>query len=382
MKTFSQFALAALVLLPQMTFASDHQRNIQILRSIPLFEGLEYRDESEERKITRNLQEIFEKIQGKAENADGSLNRATHAKGSCFEGEFTNFSEEVLKKRYGHSDALIKKLKVGIYSKNQTYKAMIRFGNGKGERNPDTTPDVRSMSFSLDLAGDFKSYSGESRQDFSANNTPLFAVNNIKEFYELMKTVSIFSGSPSHIPNPFYIRSTARAIKLIQKYERSDTKSYTTEHYWGNVPYTHGIENGIVKNVSKFRLVPCDGSEIQHESSEGKAGNYLQKDIELQVKKGKVCFLYQVQFLKANQKNKSLMIENGGSLWSEEEMPYYTVSKIEISRGSEKNLCKDWYLNPRLHSNPANTPIGSLSRVRAEVEEESRARRMRELSKR
>jgi len=51
---------------------------MQILSSIPLFKGLEVRKENEF-DVASVLIGIFNKIENESKNADGSLNRGTHA---------------------------------------------------------------------------------------------------------------------------------------------------------------------------------------------------------------------------------------------------------------------------------------------------------------
>jgi hypothetical protein len=240
------------------------------------------------------------------------------------------------------------------------------------------------MSFSLDLAGDYKDYAGESRQDYNANSTPMFVTSNIKDFYELMKYVSIATGSFKYVPNPFYLKTALYAKKFSKEFERTDSRSYATEEYGSNISSVHGRRSdGRPKYISKFRLVPCDGKGRQAESSEGKAANYLQAEIAARAEQGQICFLYQIQILDLKKLQQNLhsdwsaadFVENGGELWPENILHFHTVAKIEVRKGSKEVNCQERYINPRLHSNPENMPVGSIARVRAEVEENSRARR-------
>lgn len=365
-----------------------HQENIAVLRSIPMVEGFEERSPQKESYITQELKNIFRDIQHKAAGPQADLKRATHNRGSCFEAEFTMLSRSALRAQYQYSDKLIADLKQGIFSQEKSYPAQIRFANAKGERHPDTKGDVRGIGLSIDLKGDSRDFSGESRQDYSFNSTPMFAVNNIKEFHELMKTAAFAQGKLSYVPNPFYLKSTIKAAKLLKRYERSDSLSYATHEYWGNIPNVHGLKvDGTPKNISKIKLTPCDGKGTSYADSTGKTQNFLQKDIALRAQTGDVCFFFQVQLF--DQKKLAAQthpnwsqadwIENGGELWSEEILPFYTVAKVEIKKNTSNVSCDNWYVNPRLHANPQNMPVGSISRVRAEVEEASRARRLGDL---
>lgn len=369
----------------------SYSQNMQTLSSIPLFKGLEVRKENEF-DVASVLIGIFNKIENESKNADGSLNRGTHAKGRCFEGDFTVFNNEELKNQFHYSDALIGRLKQGFFTQDGDHRAEIRFANAMGAKNPDTVGDVKGFSFSVETFGDLKDYSGGQKQDFMMNSSPMFAVNNINEFLELMKIARLAGGDWDYIPNPFYLKSVFKAKKLLDQYQRADTKSYATEEYWANLPYSHGLRpDGNPVDIVKFKTTPCDGLGIQHEASTGKSADYLQADIVRRAQSGEVCFLFQVQFFDFNKAKSSLKgqhsrwtlsdwIENGGELWEESVMPFYTIAKIELKPGASKEIsCEDRYINTRLHSNRANQPLGSIARVRTMVEENSRARRMMEI---
>lgn len=371
----------------------DSSLALKALRSIELVPGSEYRVDKKEQEITKTLVNIFKELQDENISRDGQLNRATHNKGSCFNGKFRVLSDQELKdqaefKKLKNSDKLIQRLRRGIYSDIEDYNAEIRFANAKGtgKYQADTKGDVRALSFSLDLNGKIKDHMGDSRQDFNANSTPMFAVNNIEEFLGVMEVVT-FSPGLAALKNAGAVKN---GIKAILDNERTDVLSYATEQYWGNVPYTHGIEkNGKASDLVKFRLTPCDG-DLKRQPSYGKEDDYLQVDIAKRANEGKVCFNFQLQFFNHHALttyaidhdkekiswNQAKWVEEGGAEWPESVSKFYTVAKLEIPAGAERQNCGDRYINPRLHSTRENMPIGSLARVRAEVELSSMERRM------
>jgi catalase len=377
---------------------NDYNKNVAILNSIPLIKGVESRRFNEP-EISQTLIEIFGKIADEAANQDGSLNRGTHAKGRCFNGNFKVYSHDELQSQFHYEDHLISRLKQGLFAIDGDMKAELRFANAKGSKNKDNTPDVKAFSFSIEGPEQFKNYRGNHRQDFMMNSSPMFAVTNIKEFVELMKTARLAGGDFDYAPNPFYLKSTLRAKKLLEEYERSDTKSYTTEEYWTNLSYSHGLKNdGSPLEIVKFKTTPCNGSGIQHESSANKSDNYLQEDIVKRAMNGEVCFYVQAQLFDLAKIKNTLggknskwttvdWVENGGELWDETALPYYNVAKVEIKKAVDENSnpvssevsCDGMFISTRLHSTPSNQPLGSIARVRSLVEENSRARRMKEL---
>ena len=369
------------------SFAGTHADHLRALESIPLVQGYE-KQNSDEKKIAQELGKIFGKIADEAKNKDGSINRGTHARGACYNGQVTLFSREELASDFKYSEALINKIKQGFFAHEGAFSAQVRFANGKGQRNPDTTNDVRAISFAIETNGIIKDPTGSSRLDFMMNSTPMFATNNIKEFYELMKAARLAQGDLSYILNPFYLKSTLKGKKLLDQYERNDAKSYATEDYWSNLPYTHG------SSIVKYKVTPCDGKGRQSESSEGKSAKYLQEDMVKRVQNNQVCFHLQVQLfdhaklknsLGGIHKNWSVIdwMENGGELWEESVLPFHNIAKIEIPVSLNKGMgtdraCEDNYINTRLHSSASHRPIGSIARVRTYVEEKSRAKRLGE----
>jgi hypothetical protein len=92
-----------------------------------------------------------------------SLARGTHAKGVCARAQFEVFDVSV-----GRDPPLAARLARGIFAKPGLYPAVVRWGNADPKKNSDFKPDVRSMSFSVDLTQNGLAISGANsgRQDF------------------------------------------------------------------------------------------------------------------------------------------------------------------------------------------------------------------------
>jgi catalase len=127
-----------------------------------------------ERDFAREKSEIEEIVErsllmqrNAADQQHRPLCRGTHAKGVCARAEF-----EVFDVTSGRDLGLAARLAKGIFSKPGVYPATVRFGNADPKVNSDFKPDVRSLSFSVDLTRDGNIISGTSvgRQDFSLQN--------------------------------------------------------------------------------------------------------------------------------------------------------------------------------------------------------------------
>ena len=75
------------------------------------------------------------------------LARGTHAKGTCVRAAF-----EVLDVRQMPGDPAIgDRLARGIFAAPGTYLAVVRFANADGGHRQDRWPDVRALSFAVDV---------------------------------------------------------------------------------------------------------------------------------------------------------------------------------------------------------------------------------------
>src|SRR5882724_7967855 len=127
-----------------------------------------------ERSLAREkseIEEIVEKsllMQAKAAAQQRRpLGRGTHVKGVCARAQF-----EVLDVTVGGAPGLATRLAKGMFAKPGVYPAIVRFANSDPSKNSDFKPDVRSLSFSVDLTRGGTTAPGANvgRQDFSMQN--------------------------------------------------------------------------------------------------------------------------------------------------------------------------------------------------------------------
>src|SRR3984957_1126250 len=118
--------------------------------------------------------EIVEKVllmQSKAAAEDHRpLLRGTHAKGVTTRARFEVFDVNADRDR-----ALGARLAQGIFRKPGIYPATVRFANSDSRVRSDFKPDVRSLSFSVNLTWDGATVPGvdSRRRDFSLQSAPI-----------------------------------------------------------------------------------------------------------------------------------------------------------------------------------------------------------------
>src|SRR5258705_6588972 len=118
------------------------------------------------------------------------LGRGTHVKGVCTRAQF-----EVFDVAQGRDPELAARLAKGIFAKPGVYPAVVRFGNADPKKNSDFKPDVRSLSFSVDLTryGTVVLEANHDRQDFSMQNTKTLPINDSSAFVALSKVLTASS---------------------------------------------------------------------------------------------------------------------------------------------------------------------------------------------
>src|SRR5450432_1633388 len=111
------------------------------------------------------------------------LCRGTHASGVCVRAQFEIFDLSV-----DRAPELAARLAKGIFAKPGVYHAVVRFANADASINSDFKPDVRSLSFSVDLTQGADANRG--RQDFSLQNATTLPINDSPAFLATLKLLT------------------------------------------------------------------------------------------------------------------------------------------------------------------------------------------------
>jgi hypothetical protein len=187
------------------------------------------------------IEEIIEKsllLQAKAAaQQHRAIGRGTHVKGVCARAQF-----EVLDVTVGRDDGLGMRLAKGMFAEPGVYPAIVRFGNADPRKNSDFKADVRSLSFSVDLAqGTTASEAHAGRQDFSLQNTKTLPINDASAFLALSKMLTASNPAAAMWSLPFKDKlRVLRTLTLVQPQMHQTIKPYQQLRYESNVPFRHG----------------------------------------------------------------------------------------------------------------------------------------------
>ncbi|SHK51883.1 hypothetical protein SAMN05444159_3465 [Bradyrhizobium lablabi] len=306
------------------------------------------------------------------------LCRGTHAKGVCARAQF-----DVLDVTAGRQPALARRLAKGIFAKPGAYPAVVRFANADASVNSDFKPDVRSLSFSVDLARDDTAGpdAKPGRQDFSMQNATTLPINDSPAF---LATIGVLTASNPVLglwSLPFQDKlRVVRTLALAEIQARQTIKPYQQLRYWSTVPFRHGPTD-----VVKFSATPSPNNPACPLEKSNPKG--LQDELIRHLKEdGKMSsFDFGVQLLDADnmtywgkRRDASFWIENASVEWSEAEAPFHTVARLTLLPGSQlpPEESETIYFDVTGNSTPDSAPLGSINRARWPAEVASRRARM------
>jgi hypothetical protein len=329
-----------------------------------------------------NIDAIAEKSllmqKNSAEKQHRPLCRGTHAKGVCARAQFEVFDVSI-----GRDPVLAARLAKGIFATPSVYPAVVRFANADPNINSDFKPDVRSLSFSVDLTRGGTPIPGANvgRQDFSMQNATTLPINDSPAFLATMKLLTASSPASVLWSLPFKDKlRVLRTLALAEMQSRQKIKPYQQLRYWSTVPFRHGPVD-----VVKHSATPSpDNPARPLRRNNPKA---LQDELVRHLKEdGRMsAFDFGVQFLDTVRMtywgkhwDANFWIENASVEWNEAQAPFHTIARLTLlpnsQMGPDEN--EEVYFDVTGQSTPESTPVGSINRARWLAEVASRKARM------
>jgi hypothetical protein len=303
-----------------------------------------------------------------------SLCRGTHASGVCVRAQF-----EIFDVTLDCAPELASRLAKGLFAKPGIYPAVVRFGNADANINSDFKPDVRSLSFSVDLPqGDTAS---ASRQDFSMQNATTLPINDSPAFIATIKVLTASNPLSGLWSLAFKDKlRVVRTLALAELQANQKIKPYQQLRYWSTVPFRHGPDD-----VVKFSAIPSPdnpGRPLQKSNPKG-----LQDELARHIKEDSQLswFDFAVQFLEASKMtywgkthDANFWIENASVEWSEAAAPFHRVARLTLLPRSllSPEESDGIYFDVTGNSTPDSKPVGSINRARCPAEVASRKARM------
>lgn len=273
-----------------------------------------------------------------------------------------------------------KELFQGVFKEpGKEYSAVVRFSNAKGINTKDFKPDLRGFAVKVyDVVGDRLDTELKERntQDFVMFNKPTTIGSHPEEamaFAEALAKGKLETAK-------FMIKNKKIAIELNKAF--GVTRSLLTETYFSAAPYGLGIEGTSDYRAMKYQFSPCEGKGYIERGRGFRSMNYLQNNLEKNIKKQDLCFDMKIQI----QTDARLTpLEDGAIEWREVDSPAITVATLIIPKGQ---FIKEGELDQkcdRMSFNPWNgikehRPLSATNRARRLIYQQSLINRMRSSS--
>ena len=307
------------------------------------------------------------------------LGRGTHVKGVSARAQFEVFDTAV-----GRDLQVAARLAKGMFAKPGVYPAIVRFANADQKINSDFKPDVRALSFSVDLTrnGTAGVNGGSSRQDFSMQNATTLPINDARAFLATMKVLTASSPVAGLWSLPFKDKlRVLRTLTLAALQSRQAIKPYQQLRYWSTVPFRHGPNDVVKHSATPSSDNPAHPLQKGNPKAlQDELVRHLNEDTKMS------SFAFAVQFLDADRMtywgkrhDVNFWIENASLDWKEAEAPFHTIGRLTLlpkSRLSAEDAAAT-FIDVTGASTPDSTPMGSINRARWSGEVASRKARMR-----
>jgi hypothetical protein len=333
----------------------------------------------EKAEIEEIVEEVLKMQSQAAAQQHRPLGRGTHVKGVSARAQF-----EVLDIAAGRHPELATRLAKGMFAKPGVYPAIVRFANTDQKINSDFKPDVRALSFSVDLTRDGTASvnGGPGRQDFSMQNATTLPINDARAFLATMKVLT--ASSPAAGLWSLSLKDKLRVLRtltLAGLQSRQTIKPYQRLRYWSTVPFRHGPIDVVKHSATPSPENPAQ--PLQKSNPKGLQDElirHLNEDSKMS------SFDFGVQFLDAERMtywgkrhDVNFWIENASLDWKEAEAPFHTIGRLTLLPRSQLSAedAAATFIDVTGASTPDSTPVGSINRARWSGEVASRKARMR-----
>ena len=304
------------------------------------------------------------------------LRRGTHAKGVCVRAVF-----EVADVTTRRDPALAGRLACGLFGKPGSYPTTVRFANSNPTVDSDWEPDVRSLSFAVELPA--HTDPGEprvARHDWSLQSSPTLPFNDVHAFAVYARVLgapneAVALGSMSFADQLLFVRTRNAVIEQ----QRQPVRPYQQLRYWSNVPFRHGPSEVVKYSASPLAANPAQALAHGNPSALlDELIRHLDNDATMS------AFDFAVQFLdtermtwQGRRRDAAFWIDNASVEWPEAQAPFHTIARLTLVSRSQlrAEACEQMYIDVTEHSAPEHAPVGRINRARRYAEVASRRAR-------
>ena len=235
--------------------------------------------------------------------------------------------------------------RVGLFAKPGTYKALVRYSNGR--EFDDTKKDVHGMAIKVLVpsTGDVPQM-----QDFITADHPVFFTRDVKHLYEFLEAT--VKGVPVLLLVPLY-------PKLIT-FTREPATSVTAMTYWSQVPYKLGA--GAVK----YQVTPSAGA-AENASPFEKTENGLRDALVDQLTTRQIGAQFDLSVIPQTDAE-SMPIEDSTIEWKSDpvRVATITIDPQTFDTPDQQGFFANLSWSP-WNALPDHRPLGGINRARREI---------------
>ena len=258
----------------------------------------------------------------------------------------------------------------------------MRFSNSDPNVNSDLKPDVRALSFSVDLmpGGLPATGASSSRQDFSLQSATTLPINDLHAFTVMVKVLT--ASRPARGVWSLPVRDKlvfARTMMKAKLQTSQPLRPYQQLRYWSNVPFRHGAMDVVKYSATPHAGNPARPLQLTNTNAlRDELIRHLDEDTTMS------SFDFGLQFLdlqnmtyRGKRRDANFWIENPSVEWREAESPFHTVGRLTLAPKSlfSADASARMYIDVTENSMPDSTPVGAVNRARWQAELASRKAR-------
>lgn len=310
----------------------------------------EYPEPNEAENAARVKAAVKTAMQYSSANGSKTL-RDTHAKAhGCAKATFS-VNEDVPEK-----------YKVGLFSEPKSYKAWVRFANGRATVEADSVEDTRSMAVKvIGVEGERLTDAMEARtQDIITQNAPAFFIRSIAQYADFFEHVIKGKDAvKAWFMDPIHVHE---ALTLKQMTSRVPG-SLLEEKYWSGSAFQLGMPPNHI--AVKYALLPCSVSTVK--APDPLPATYYRDELVSHLATSGACWNIALQ----EQTSKDMPIDDVTCEWSEKESPFVPVGRLtmepqDIDAPAQDDFCENLSFYP-WNARVEHRPIGALNRLRKEI---------------
>jgi hypothetical protein len=255
-------------------------------------------------------------------------------------------------------------LRHGVFRDPRTYRALIRFSNGR--QWDDTKPDVHGMAIKLlDVEGEkvLESEKDARTQDFVMIDHPVFFVRNVADYVPFMEDFRTLmtGGILRKIGTGLkFLLSPYQQYRLLRAAGSKRPDSPLGAQYWSTTPYKLGplaVKFSARPDLAGVPVLPTAGSKDRLRAA---MSSHLQQH------EARFDFLVQLQTDPV-----AMPIEDPTIGWDETVSPYRKAATIRIAAQSfeskeQMQFSENLSFTP-WHALAEHRPLGGINRTRKKV---------------